>query len=352
MSTNQAKKVAVLMSGGVDSSLAAALLHRQGHQVLGITLKLLNEHAPPRWDAAFRAAVGDARQVARKIGIDHDVLDIADVFAERIVKPFEQSYRRGQTPNPCIQCNQLIKFGLTLERVQHLGIDLLASGHYARLEGDPTAFHLKRGVDSGKDQSYFLYAVGRKNLSKTLFPVGQLHKSESRRLAAEFKLPIAEKPESQDICFIAGKDYRSCLSPLPRPGLLKDCAGRVLGHHSGIEQFTIGQRKGIGLSGGPYYVLHIEPETNTVIVGPRQQGYRSCLEASQAVWLERIQVGQPVEVQIRSRHVPTPAVIESASEERFRLRFQEPQWAITPGQSAVLYNSDLVLGGGIIQSSH
>ena len=349
VSSNEAAKIAVLMSGGVDSSLAAALLQQQNREIVGVTLQLRPlQGASPEERKDRTQSLDDARRVVSQLGIEHRTLDVTDEFARLILQPFRQAYRQGHTPNPCIRCNRLIKFDLVLQKMRPHGVVAVATGHYARLEGNASACHLKRAADRDKDQSYFLYAIGRQSLPRVLFPVGHLRKSEARRLAEQLGLPVAHKSESQDFCFLAGEDYRQVV-PACGPGPIVDPSGRVLGTHPGVEHFTVGQRKGIGLSGGPYYVLQIDPATNTLIVGPKKEGYHSCLEADEAVWLESVRVGQEVEAQIRSRHRASPATVESIEGGRFRLRFPEPQWAITPGQSAVLYAGDLVLGGGIIR---
>lgn len=349
--TSRARKVAVLMSGGVDSSLAAALLVQQGYDVTGITLKLKEIQSSKALNnsCADRSAM-DALRVAEILGINHQILNIAKDFQEFIVEPFQQTYHRGHTPNPCIECNRRIKFGLVMEKARLLGMDSIATGHYARIISSASGFHLYRGIDKAKDQSYFLHALNHHILTYILFPVGHLKKTESRKLAEELNLPVAKKPESQDICFIQDGSYRDRFSE-SIPGLIRDTAGNILGNHPGVEHFTIGQRKGIRLSGGPYYVIAIEPSTGTLIVGGKDEGLKSRLGASRAVWHEPVSVGQEVEVKIRSRHDPSPAVVESVAEEAFSVRFKEPQWAITPGQSAVLYEGDLVLGGGIIQKA-
>lgn len=349
VSSNEAGKIAVLMSGGVDSSLAAALLQQQGRQILGVTLQLKRlQGASPEEQEDRNQSLDDARRVACRLGIEHQTLDLSADFARLILQPFQQAYRQGQTPNPCIRCNRLIKFELVLQKMQSQEVQAVATGHYAQVEKSASAFHLRRAADRDKDQSYFLYAIGRQSLPRVLFPIGHLQKSEARRLAERLGLPVAQKSESQDFCFLAGQDYRRGI-PGCGPGPMVDPGGRVLGTHPGVEHFTVGQRKGIALSGGPYYVLRIDPATNTLIVGPKAEGYHSCLEADEAVWLENVQPRQEVEAQIRSRHRASPATVESIEGDRFRLRFREPQWAITPGQSAVLYAGELVLGGGIIR---
>ncbi len=344
------KTVAILMSGGVDSSLAAALLLEQGYEAVGITLKLVSRQETHSYGGccAYSDAV-DARRVAQKLGIPHYMLNVAEEFTEKVIQPFERAYRLGMTPNPCIECNRSIKFGLIYQKARQLGLDHVATGHYARIEERDGTFQLLRGVDEEKDQSYFLYGVGRERLSEILFPVGHLRKSESRRLADQYGLPVASKAESQDICFVPGGDYRDRIEG--QPGTLQTRSGKVLGEHSGIEHFTVGQRKGIGLSGGPWYVLALDPKTRSVIVGERDEAFQKRLRARNAVWLEDVEPGRKVQAQIRYRHDPAPARIESIEGDGFSLAFSEPQWAIAPGQSAVLYESDRVLGGGIIESA-
>lgn len=338
------KKVAVLMSGGVDSSVAAALLQQQNCDVTGMHLQL----ASPCPDSG----VAKAQAASDRLGVRLIVLDVAKEFAERIIQPFTQAYQKGLTPNPCIRCNRLIKFGLVLDKARDLGFDAIATGHYARIETGSGGASLLRAEDRTKDQSYFLYAIGRERLPLVLFPLGRTLKTETRRLAVQLGLPAGQALESQDVCFLGGGDYRDRLQKDSCPGgTITDPSGKVLGRHSGIENFTIGQRKGIGLSGGPFYVLRIVPETRTVVVGRHPEALASRLSADQACWLETVGPEQRVEAKVRSRHEAAAAVVESLSEREFTLRFSEPQWAITPGQSAVLYSGDRVLGGGIIQTA-
>jgi tRNA-uridine 2-sulfurtransferase len=344
------RQIAVMMSGGVDSSLAAALLQQQGHEIIGVTLKLVHQESTHGFGGccAYSDAV-DARRVAQKLGIPHYMLNIAEEFSNLVIEPFKEAYQQGRTPNPCIECNRTIKFNLIREKAYQLGFDAVATGHYARITQENGGCHLRRGIDPAKDQSYFLYTVGRENLPDVVFPVGHLEKTRTRDLAESFALPIAMKPDSQDICFVQGGDYRQSLKREVRGrGRIVDTSGRQLGEHEGIEDFTVGQRKGLRLSGGPWYVIRLEQSTNTVVVGSKEEGLSSRLMVENPVYLEDIAPGQEVQAKIRSRHEPAEATITECSDSGFALEFSEPQWAVTPGQSAVLYDDDLVLGGGLI----
>jgi tRNA-specific 2-thiouridylase len=334
------------MSGGVDSSLAASLLLEQGLKVTGITLEFL----PPGPRKGQEAE--DARLAAESLGIEHQVWDIAAAFQRLVMEPFEVAYRQGRTPNPCVECNKVIKFGLVLERAQAAGFTSMATGHYARITASQHTFHLLRGIDPVKDQSYFLYRIGRESLPHVRFPLGGLTKEEVRRRAEAVGLHSAGKEESQDICFLQGQDYRHCLSAEDRSaGRIVDSRGRTLGEHAGIENFTIGQRKGIGLHGGPYYVIDLCPESAEVVVGSREEAMKPGLKAGRVVWLEPVEPGQKIEAKIRSRNAAVPAEIVKSGPDSFDLRFDQKQFAITPGQSAVLYREDKVLGGGIIEQA-
>ena len=367
------KKVAVLMSGGVDSSLSAALLQQQGFEILGITFRVFQfsskkpysshlgaRHAVPlHYQSSSKepylspeedSPVQKARDVAEHLKVPHFVLDIEEEFRQEVIQPFEQAYQQGLTPNPCVECNRRIKFGFLLKKAIELGAGSIATGHYAQIVQEDSSYHLKKGIDPVKDQSYFLYAIKCENLPFIRFPLGQLHKSDAKKLVQELNLPVIIRNESQDVCFLSGRDYRDGLGQ-GQEGWIKDRSGRLLGRHSGIENFTVGQRKGIGLSGGPFFVLEIQPASRTLIVGSREEGMHRGLIARSAKWLESVEEGRKVEVKIRSRHDPAPARIESMTEDRFQIRFDEPQWAITPGQSAVLYDGEVVLGGGIIATA-
>jgi tRNA-specific 2-thiouridylase len=365
--------VAVAMSGGVDSSTVAALLKQEGYQVIGLTMKLwsdrrLGSDSPGVQDET--PAITDARRVADALGIPHYVVDLQEEFRHCVVDYFSHEYFRGRTPNPCVVCNRKIKFGLLLSRAIELGADHLATGHYVRVRYDPLShrYALLKGVDSRKDQSYVLYRLTQDQLSRLMFPLGDHTKQEVRSLAQQFRLPVATREESQEICFIPDNDYRSFLrryrqicgqrvgdgSDVQRHGLIVDTAGEVLGRHDGIERFTIGQRKGLGLASDErLYVVSLDPENNLVVVGRDHELCSSELVACDCnfVSVAAISDGVRVQAKIRYSFCPVEAVVKVDSErsDRVRVVFDEPVRAVTPGQAVVLYSGDLLLGGGTIE---
>lgn len=352
-------RVVVAMSGGVDSAVTAALLAEQGYECIGITMKVWPSLLPggaPEGGCCGLGAVEDARATAFKLGIRWYVLNFSEVFTHTVIEPFCQAYLAGQTPNPCILCNRDVKWRALLQKARELDADFLATGHYARRGAAPeTGRHtLSKAVDPGKDQSYVLYNLTQEQLGVTLFPLGGLTKSEVRRLAAERGLTVAAKPDSQEICFVTDGDYRLFLKehggqPI-EPGPFLDQEGREVGRHKGLPFYTIGQRKGLGLPGGPHFVVALEPRRNAVIVGPAEALYRRELRATQVNWVSVPPPQAPlsVEAKIRYRVPPAPATLQPLGEDEVRLSFTEPQRAITPGQAVVFYQGDLVLGGGTI----
>lgn len=361
-------KVVVAMSGGVDSSVAAYLLHQQGYDVTGLFMCMGNRDTSPA-DAGdddptpssrhigccTPVDAGDAREVAGKMGVSFFSLDFKREF-DRIIDYFADEYARGRTPNPCVLCNQHLKFGRLAAYGQAVGADFIATGHYARIEQSGGDWRLRRGIDRQKDQSYVLYGIGRHMLPRTLFPIGELTKDQVREHARRFGLSVSEKTESQDICFAPDRDYARIVRDR-RPdafqeGPIVDLQGNELGRHQGIAHFTIGQRRGLNVAMGvPIYVLRIDPAHRTVVVGPASELTQSRLKASDVQWLvEPPASGFHAEVQIRYTHPAARAFVEPLSENRVRVEFDEPQSAITPGQAAVFYQDEVVLGGGWIDS--
>lgn len=355
-------KVVVAMSGGVDSSVAAALLREQGYEVIGVTMDLYSLPKEVCTSDRLKSCCGwraqeDANRVAIALGIPHYVVDFKNEFGRMVIEDFVHEYSRGRTPNPCLRCNQFIKFDLLLERAQRLGVDGVATGHYARIEFDPAAGRnlLKKGIDKDKDQSYFLHTLTQAQLSKILFPLGELTKKEVRKIAAGFLLPVAQKEESQEICFVPDEDYpkflRERVPQAFRPGPIVDPQNRVIGEHNGIVHFTIGQRKGMGIAAPqPLYVLSINAEKNLIVVGKNEDLYRTSLQASDINWIafEKLVEPRAVEAKIRYKHAEAKATIFPLDKGNVRVEFEEPQRAITPGQAVVFYEGDTVVGGGII----
>jgi len=341
------------MSGGVDSSAAAALLKEQGHEVIGITLRV--------WSYEDKAQCGsccspddieDARAVAETLGIPFYVANVEDLFKERVVSPFVQSYLSGRTPIPCVACNQDVKFDFLLRRARALGARL-ATGHYARLGEEGGRFQLLRGVDAAKDQSYFLFTLGQAQLRDLVFPVGHLAKPEVRAIAERHRLPTTRKPESMEICFVPDGDYAGFVEKVagPQPGgEVVSEQGQVLGQHAGLHRFTVGQRKGIGVAAAEkLYVLKLEPEARRVVVGPAPAVDRGEFLVERPHWVDGAPVpGAAVQVRIRHRHAPVPARVAPDSGGRVRVSLDVPARAVTPGQAAVFYDGERVLGGGWI----
>ena len=364
------KTIAVAMSGGVDSSTVAAMLRADGHNLIGLTMQLWNQrrladHAGMPESIQGRCCslddVYDARRVAETIGIPYYVVNHEDRFEQDVVRPFVQEYLSGRTPIPCSLCNNHLKFDQLLIVAQQIGADAVATGHYARVEFDQQRgrWLLKRPADRSKDQTYFLFGLTQEQLSRTLFPLGGMTKPEVRELARKHGLALAEKPDSQEICFVPGGDYKNFLDAylaeqgesLPdTAGELVTTDGRVIGEHAGIHNFTVGQRKGLGVAtGSPLYVLQIRGDSRQVVVGEAENLYSRTLLARRVNLISIDDVAEPmrVSVKIRHRHEPASAIIERIAE-NVRVTFDEPQRAITPGQAAVFYSGDVVVGGGWI----
>jgi tRNA-specific 2-thiouridylase len=343
------------MSGGVDSSVAAALLQEQGYEVIGVTMRLwtvVDPDAPAgRKQCCSVEDVNDARNVAQTLGIPHYTLNLEKQFNADVVNYFVREYEHGRTPNPCLACNEHIKFKALLERAVALDADYLATGHYARREERDGRFHLRRASDTDKDQSYVLYTLGQAELRRVLFPLGEYRKPEIRALAQRFGLAVADKPDSVEICFIPGNDYRGFVAARTpqRPGAIVNEIGETVGEHAGVAAFTVGQRKGLGAFGARRFVTAIRPEQNLVVIGPEESLLSHTLYAEKLCWVqgEPPSPRDPVSVKIRYRNTPLAASFE-LQDGTAAVTFDQPQRAVTPGQAAVFYRDDEVLGGGTI----
>lgn len=339
------KRVAVAMSGGVDSSVAAALLKEAGYEVSGIHMRL---------GADIVSDNTALEQTCRLLDIPLYKLDLEKEFKELVIDYFCQEYSRGRTPNPCVACNQYLKFGIVLEKGLGMGADYLATGHYARVESTPEGYKLKKAVDITKDQSYFLYTLGQEQLRHLVLPLGELTKERVRERATELGLPASERQESQDACFIPNNDYRTFVAeyvPLKR-GEIVDINGKILGKHGGLAGYTIGQRQGLGLvSAEPLYVLEMDAESNKIVVGNREQALHNALTARNLSWVSGKSPLEPMEITAKIRYkAPEAAAKLYSRDDGVEVRFNEPQQAMTPGQSVVFYQGDEVLGGGIIDA--
>jgi tRNA-specific 2-thiouridylase len=345
------------MSGGVDSSVAAGLLSEAGYEVLGVTMRLWTEEDGTASRHQKRCCsvedTDDARAAADALGVRHYVLNLEKEFSSGVVDYFVREYTLGRTPNPCLACNDRVKFRPLLEQAVAFGADFLATGHYARIRSNGHGFELHRAVDPSKDQSYVLYTLGQRELSRTLFPVGELTKAEIRRLAREWRLPNAQKPDSADICFIPSGDYRAFVQErVPaRAGAIVDTDGERIGEHDGVHNYTVGQRRGLPARGGgePLYVVGLNAETNTVIAGENGDLAADGLIAEDLSFLSgEAPVGETaVHARIRYRSEPVPATLRIQSG-RAEVQFASPQRAVTPGQAVVFYDGERVLGGGSI----
>jgi len=351
-------KVVVAMSGGVDSSVAAALLKQQGYDVIGMMLRLWSE---PGKEESNRCCTPDAMALARRVAARLDIpfyaVDAKDVFRQTIVTYFLDGYAAGQTPNPCLLCNRVIRWEFLLDHALALGADFMATGHYVRLQkADDGRMQLLRGVDPAKDQSYVLHVLTQDKLSKALFPIGEYPKPQVRELARTFNLPTASRADSQDLCFLAGEDYRDFIRrnapEILRPGPIATRDGRVVGEHTGLANYTIGQRKGLGFASGvPLYVLGKDAAANTLLVGPAEELGSRELTAVEVNWLTGEPRPGPFRAEVKTRYTARPAAAEVIPLEAgtsVRVRFDAPQRDITPGQAAVFYEGDLVVGGGRI----
>lgn len=351
-------RVVVGMSGGVDSSVAAALLAEQGYDVVGVTMRLWTEQRPEAFTGHQQCCsiedIDDARQAAASAGIRHYVLNFEDDFRALVVDDFVREYAAGRTPNPCVRCNEHIKYRALLDRLPALDADYLATGHYARVRrGDDGIYRLLRAVDPAKDQSYVLYMLGQEQLSRLLLPIGELTKDDVRAHARRLGLDVADKPDSVEICFVAGTDYRSFVAERVAlvPGPMLDERGLPLGEHRGIAAYTVGQRKGLGVAlGEPRYVTAIDPGRNIVTIGPEEDLFCDMVEVTDVRWIRGIppSPGAAVEAKARYKADPAPATLLETGDGRALVRFERRQRALTPGQAIAFYNADEVLGGGTI----
>lgn len=374
MSTNTGTKVVVAMSGGVDSSVAAALLKEQGYDVVGITMQIWPSKKSFGGCCSLEA-VNDARKVADKLGIPHYLLNFRDVFKRDVVDNFIEEYKQGRTPNPCIRCNQFIKFDYLYQKAKELGAEFVATGHYARVQpptpfspspllrgkgiGDRGGYRLLKGIDKRKDQAYVLYMMNQESLAHTLYPLGEMTKEEVRKLAKKYDLPVAEKEESQEICFVEDDDYgrfikENCPEAV-KPGPIMDKAGNIIGQHDGIAFYTLGQRKGIGSHKSlPKYVVALDRKKNAIIIGDQEDLLEKELIADNVSYISGKVPKEPLKIKAKIRYnSPEEEAVLEAKAPRLRsgqaqVIFKKPQRAITPGQSVVFYQGDEVLGGGII----
>jgi tRNA-specific 2-thiouridylase len=371
--------IAVAMSGGVDSSTVAAMLRAEGRNVIGLTMQLWNQRRLAGHEGMPESVQGrccsiddvyDARRVAETLGIPYYVVNHEERFERDVVRPFVEEYLAGRTPIPCSLCNNHLKFDQLLIVARQIGADQIATGHYAQVAFDEqlNRWLLKRPADKSKDQTYFLFGLTQEQLSRTLFPLGGMTKPEVRELARKHNLMIAEKPDSQEICFVPGGDYKRFLEAYLTEqgntsaevagemvgGEMVTSDGKVIGEHAGVHNFTVGQRKGLGVAtGSPLYVIQIKNDTRQVVVGKDEELYSRALRARRVNLISTAELRQPmrVAVKIRHKHQPAPAMIESAGPDEVRVTFDEPQRALTPGQAAVFYDGDIVVGGGWIENS-
>ncbi|MBQ7257673.1 MAG: tRNA 2-thiouridine(34) synthase MnmA [Abditibacteriota bacterium] len=343
------KQIIVLMSGGVDSSVTALMLKEKGYNVLGVTMKL-----PLANSNELSCNGNEAMEVAKQLDIPHCTVEVQDEFKDYVINPFREDYKEGRTPSPCVDCNRNIKFGLVWDFLRAtFGINYLATGHYAKIYKYNNKYHLGRGRDRNRDQSYFLYGIKEENLKYLKFPLEPFTKDEVRQKALDYGLKIAQKPDSMELCFAGGNDYRKALEVTNIPGEIIDSSGKILGYHTGITNYTIGQRKGLGVSAPyPLYVLNINPLTNTVTLGKKEEGITNFVECHNINILEKSEAieGLSCKGKIRSAGEPRNCFIESISKDYIKIVFENALFRPAPGQKCVLYNdkNNIILGGTII----
>jgi len=345
-------KVVVAMSGGVDSSVAAYLMRQRGFEVVGLSFELWDERDRRNPNiCCCQETIEIARDVAGKLGIEHYTVDVRYVFFRYVIEEFCSSYISGVTPNPCILCNKFIKFDFLLRKAQELGAQMIATGHYVRIMNGL----LKKGIDPKKDQSYVLYVMTQRELSKAIFPLGELKKDEVRDIAKRLGLASALRPESQEICFIGNGKYvdfiKDVFPEAVRPGPILNMDGKVIGKHKGLAHYTIGQRRRLGISASkPLYVIDIQRKDNTIVVGRREDAMKKTFKVKELNWISIESLREPLRagVKVRSTMKEEPAKIIPVEDHNIMVEFDKPQWAPAPGQSAVFYDGDIVIGGGVI----
>jgi tRNA-specific 2-thiouridylase len=349
------KRALVAMSGGVDSAVAVILMQEAGFECIGATMKLIENGGGK---CCSLADINDAREAAWKLGIPHYVLNYTHDFTRHVILPFIESYEKGETPNPCIECNRHLKFSRLLQRAKELEAEFLVTGHYARIEKSGDRWLLKKGVDPHKDQSYVLYMMKQEELSRTRFPLGELSKTEAREIALLHGLANAQKEESQDICFVENGDYASFIESYTKKkypeGDITDTGGKILGRHRGLFRYTLGQRRGLGVSGNtPLYVAAKNAETNTLVIGDESSLYSKVLQAGRINLIACDTLPHPLRLGIKTRYLQKEnyGMIEQTGADTVRVLFEKPHRAVTPGQAAVFYDGDIVIGGGTILKS-